>query len=288
MASSRGVSARSGGGGSVRGGNVGRQRPTTEVGSRRPRARDRVAFAVKRPGGRSPGGGHLTTVNEHQHHVNDIVHHFQELNAREEARREEFIARWDDRFEQFRAQCEKVEGKMKDRHESQLAQLRATLENNLLGDPPRWSSQLEELRRMQKVLVRHKRFGEALDLLKVADEKEGEEVEAHREKVRADNVTRLQELFDQQAQERTVFMKECQAEEERLKINKTRGQLLLHEHTKRVEDEATRRMDALGASGAGGGGGKKSGMGTRTNGGDQRGKATMKATGDSGGGEEED
>jgi hypothetical protein len=42
---------------------------------------------------------------------------------------------------------------------------------------PQWSSQLEELRRMQKVLVRHKRFGEALDLLKVADDKEGEETE---------------------------------------------------------------------------------------------------------------
>jgi len=49
----------------------------------------------------------------------------------------------------------------------------ARLEDNLLGEPSKWSAQLEELRRMQKVLVRHKRFGKALDLLKVADDKAG-------------------------------------------------------------------------------------------------------------------
>jgi hypothetical protein len=167
-------------------------------------------------------------------------------------------------------------------------------------------------------------------------------VSAHREKVRGDNVTQLQGLFDQQAQERTMFLRrgavhvqvvnpvvtrvfarlvysiyahsvssvhvrrlvssvyvrlfsivyarlvptlapgmvsgfkvcfhkwvflcratprECHAEEERLKSNKTRaGQLLMHEHSRRVEDEAARRMNALGG-GHDGVGGRKNGGG---------------------------
>jgi hypothetical protein len=40
---------------------------------------------------------------------------------------------------------------------------------------------------------------------------EGEEAEVHRGAVREDNVKALQGLFDQQAAERTMFLRECQA-----------------------------------------------------------------------------
>lgn len=84
MASSRGGTARRGGGGSLRGMQHGWD--LGEVGGG-------VAFGSsssspsKRGSSGGGGGGHLATVNEHQHQVNNIVNHFQELSAQEEARR---------------------------------------------------------------------------------------------------------------------------------------------------------------------------------------------------------
>ena len=58
---------------------------------------------------------------------------------------------------------------MKLRHEEQLQALQERLERNFKEEHPVFSSQLQGLRRMQRTLVRHKRFAEALDLLKVAE-----------------------------------------------------------------------------------------------------------------------
>ena len=47
--------------------------------------------------------------------------------------------------------------------------------------------------------MRHKRFGEALDLLQRISDKETEEMEAHRERVRAENARALERAFEDTA-----------------------------------------------------------------------------------------
>ena len=70
---------------------------------------------------------------------------------------------------------------MRDRHEHQVEDLRATLEASLDAPdarPSRWTPQLVDMRRQQKRLVRERKFGEALDLLKAAETRETEEIVA--------------------------------------------------------------------------------------------------------------
>ena len=64
---------------------------------------------------------------------------------------------------------------MRDRHQHQVEDLRATLEASLNAPdarPSRWTPQLVDMRRQQKRLVRERKFGEALDLLKAAETRE--------------------------------------------------------------------------------------------------------------------
>ena len=109
--------------------------------------------------------------------VGAIVNRFQNLSTEESRRREDFNQQWEGRFHAFKQQVQKVEQKMKSRHDTQLQQLQGKLEQSYRAEPARFSTQLEELRRMQKVLVRHKRFAEALDILKVRRGEEEEEVQ---------------------------------------------------------------------------------------------------------------
>ena len=79
---------------------------------------------------------------------------------------------------------------MRDRHEHQVEDLRATLEASLNAPdarPSRWTPQLVDMRRQQKRLVRERKFGEALDLLKAAETRETEEIEWHRQTMRREH-----------------------------------------------------------------------------------------------------
>ena len=89
---------------------------------------------------------------------------------------------------------------MRDRHEHQVEDLRATLEASLNAPdarPSRWTPQLVDMRRQQKRLVRERKFGEALDLLKAAETREAEEIEWHRQTMRCEHVKALESLFEQ-------------------------------------------------------------------------------------------
>tara|TARA_B100000482_G_scaffold154016_1_gene115866 strand:- start:693 stop:965 length:273 start_codon:yes stop_codon:yes gene_type:complete len=76
---------------------------------------------------------------------------------------------------------------MRTRHESQVEDLRKELELALDAPdarPAKWTPQLVDMRRQQKRAVRERKLGEALDLLKAAEEREAEEVEWHRRKMK--------------------------------------------------------------------------------------------------------
>ena len=79
------------------------------------------------------------------------------------------------------------------------------------------------MRRQQKRLVRERKFGEALDLLKAAETRETEEIEWHRQTMRREHVKALESLFERQAEERAVFLRECQREEERLQLKRSKA-----------------------------------------------------------------
>ena len=137
---------------------------------------------------------------------------------------------------------------MRDRHEHQVEDLRATLEASLNAPdarPSRWTPQLVDMRRQQKRLVRERKFGEALDLLKAAETRETEEIEWHRQTMRREHVKALESLFERQAEERAVFLRECQREEERLETKRLKlARGLTRDGGKAVEEEAAVRMDA--------------------------------------------
>ena len=137
---------------------------------------------------------------------------------------------------------------MRDRHEHQVEDLRATLEASLNAPdarPSRWTPQLVDMRRQQKRLVRERKFGEALDLLKAAETREAEEIEWHRQTMRREHVKALESLFERQAEERAVFLRECQREEERLETKRMKlARGLTRDGGKAVEEEAAVRVDA--------------------------------------------
>ena len=137
---------------------------------------------------------------------------------------------------------------MRDRHEHQVEDLRATLEASLDAPdarPSRWTPQLVDMRRQQKRLVRERKFGEALDLLKAAETREAEEIEWHRQTMRREHVKALESLFERQAEERAVFLRECQREEERLEAKRLKlARGLRRDGGKAVEEEAARGVEA--------------------------------------------
>ena len=104
-----------------------------------------------------------------------------------QARRDAFDREWNANVAAFRHQRDRVEVNMRTRHESQVEDLRKELETALDAPdarPAKWTPQLVDMRRQQKRAVRERKFGEALDLLKSAEEREAEEVEWHRRKMK--------------------------------------------------------------------------------------------------------
>lgn len=134
-------------------------------------------------------------------------------------------------FVTFREKCRQVEDDLRVRHEEELETLKSRLAAKVAdartgtaaggrGERSggyRKSAELRGMRRMQKILVRNKRFAEALDMTKAADALEQEEASRQREEQKRRNVQVLEELFQRQAVERDVFAREVAAEEDRLK-----------------------------------------------------------------------
>ena len=196
--------------------------------------RERASFATLR-------ATHLDAVDA-------MVRQLDALSDEEARAREAFEAEWDARLADFRARRDALESKMRDRHRDALEATRETLERALAGAPSRWSPQLEEMRRSRKALVRHKRFGEALDLLQRISDKETEEMEAHRERVRAENARALERAFERHREERAVLAREADAEEERLKARRAKAlRAATREWGRRAEEEAARRLVSLAA-----------------------------------------
>jgi hypothetical protein len=196
--------------------------------------RERASFATLR-------ATHLDAVDA-------MVRQLDALSDEESRAREAFEAEWDARLADFRARRDALEAKMRDRHRDALEATRETLERALAGAPSRWSPQLEEMRRSRKSLVRHKRFGEALDLLQRVSDKEAEEIEAHRERVRAENARALERAFERHREERAVLAREADAEEERIKARRAKAlRAATREWGRRAEDEAARRLASLAA-----------------------------------------
>ena len=100
---------------------------------------------------------------------------------------------------------------MRTRHESQVEDLRKELELALDAPdarPAKWTPQLVDMRRQQKRAVRERKFGEALDLLKSAEEREAEEVEWHRRKMKDGEFLFIWDSFRMGNSTDVVFLKQ--------------------------------------------------------------------------------
>ena len=85
-------------------------------------------------------------------------------------------AAWDEKHARFRERCADVQATLRARHADAIDRLRERLEDDSrVSAPSEWSPQLEEMRRSQRALVKKKRFGEALDLVKRLEELEERE-----------------------------------------------------------------------------------------------------------------
>ena len=105
----------------------------------------------------------------------------------------------------------------------------------------------EEMRRSRKAAVRHKRFGEALDLLQRISDKETEEMEAHRERVRAENARALERAFERHREERARAPRGSRRRGGTLRADAKALRAATREWGRRAEEEAARRLVSLAA-----------------------------------------
>ena len=168
------------------------------------------------------------------------VEQFRAKAEEESRRRDAFDREWDRRVASFRKRCDAVEGNLRKRHASALEKTRASLEARLVSKPKRHTSELEALLRKREGLMRRRRFGEALDVLKQSEAREKLELEDHKRRVRGENVELLDALFQTQREELAVFARERDAEETR--INAARADAAARAAKRGFRDYEPRRV----------------------------------------------
>ena len=168
--------------------------------------------------------------------MRDVLRALRRRDELVDAARRAHDAAWDEKHARFRERCADVQATLRARHADAIDRLRERLEDDSrVSAPSEWSPQLEEMRRSQRALVKKKRFGEALDLVKRLEELEEREIKKHRERVREANKATLEEMFAAHAKERAVCLKEIAAEEELFRSVRLRAT--------RAHEKETRRKD---------------------------------------------
>ncbi|KAK9866295.1 hypothetical protein WJX84_002947 [Apatococcus fuscideae] len=114
------------------------------------------------------------------------------------------------RLQAFAETCSERQEALLVEQQGQLASLQGHLEQQISqaasAAPP--SPLLYQLHKLQKALVRRKRFAQALEVLRAVDALERQEADEHRHAARQANARALQELEDRQALEQAVLQKQ--------------------------------------------------------------------------------
>ncbi|KAK9829625.1 hypothetical protein WJX72_006947 [[Myrmecia] bisecta] len=154
-------------------------------------------------------------VQQREPFLETMARQFQELEL--QSRREQFAREWGQHAEAFSQQCAARQAELLEVHQGQLADLQARLERRFRTPPPTDSEHLQQLRRMQRTLVKQKKFIEALEVLRAVDALERKEAEQHSKRIKHENTVALKELFAQHALERAMLQREVAEEEAKLR-----------------------------------------------------------------------